>query len=111
MVEQWGRLEHTPFQTRRLEEERANDLTETVSLKLNLEERQALEADKELLDIGGDGPAIKMLLEIGRKVLRDTFSERHLRYLASLKRVRYDGRKSKAKARIAPKVAQNDSSE
>lgn len=75
-----------------------------LSLRLNREEREALEADKELLDIGPDSAAIKLLMEIGRKVLRDTFSERHLRYLASLKRVRYDGRKRKARGRSALKV-------
>lgn len=97
-------LVHKPFKRTRLDEERANDTTETVSIKLNLAEREALEADKELLDIGPDSAAIKLLIDIGRKVLRDTFSEGNIRYLASLKRVRYDGRKRKSRNRISPKV-------
>lgn len=104
-------MEKKDFVSYRTEEERALDTTETITLKLNLKEREDLEADKELLDIGPDGAAIKLLMEMGRKVLRDTFSERHLRYLSSLKRTRYDGRKKKAKGRIFPKVAQNYDSE
>lgn len=104
-------LIRAPFTTKRLEEERALDTAETISLKLNLQERQDLEADKMLLDISGDSPAIKLLVNIGRKVLRDTFSEDSIKYLVSLKRTRYDGRKSKARARILPKVLQNDGSE
>lgn len=98
-------LERAPFTTIRTEEERALDKEETVSLKLNLREREELEKDKELLDIGPDAPAMKLLMEIGRKVLRDTFSERHLRYLVSLKRVRYDARKKKSRDRNSLKVA------
>ena len=104
-------IERPAFTTTRTEEERATDRTETISLKLNLQEREELEADKELLDIGPDSAAIKMLAEIGRKVLRDTFSERHIRYIASLKRTRYDGRKKKSRGRSSPKVAQNNVSE
>lgn len=98
-------LERPAFTTTRTEEERALDKEETVSLKLNIREREELEKDKELLDIGPDAPAMKMLMDIGRKVLRDTFSERHLRYLVSLKRVRYDARKKKSRERNALKVA------
>lgn len=101
-------MQRPAFTSTRTEEERAQDTSETISIKLNLQEREALEADKELLDIGPDSAAIKLLVEMGRKVLRDTFSEPNLRYLVSLKRVRYDGRKRRARGRISPKVAQND---
>jgi hypothetical protein len=69
-------MEKKDFVSYRTEEERVHDTTETVTLKLNLKEREDLEADKELLDIGPDGAAIKLLMEIGRKVLHDTFSVR-----------------------------------
>ncbi len=101
-------LQRPPFTSTRLEEERALDNAETISIKLNREERAELEQDKELLDIGPDGAAVKLLVEIGRKVLRNTFSDRSLRYLVSLKRVRYDGRKSRSRGRIALKVAPKD---
>lgn len=104
-------LQRAPFTSTRLQEDRDRDTTETVSIKLNLAEREALEADKELLDIGPDSAAIKLLIDIGRKVLRDTFSDRQLRYLSSLKRVRYDGRKRKARQRTAPKVVPENGSE
>ena len=100
-----------PFTATRLEEDRQNDITETISLKLNIREREDLENDKELLDIGPDSAAIKLLMEIGRKVIRDTFSADRLRYLVSLKRVRYDARKRKSKGRIFPKVLQKESEE
>ncbi len=88
-------IERPAFTTTRTEEERSHDESEVVGLKLNREERSELEADKELLDIGGDGPALKLLIRIGRKVLRDTFSLDDLRYLVSQKRTRYDGRKKR----------------
>lgn len=85
------------FTSTRTEEERALDSNDVVSLKLNAEERADLEADKQLLEIGGDSQAVKLLVRIGRKVLRTTFSERDLAYLVSLKRTRYDGRKRRNK--------------
>ena len=88
-------LQRAPFTRTRLDEERAKDRDEVITLKLNAEERAALEADKELLDAPGDGPVIKLLVEIGRKVLRETLTEERLRWLVSQKRVRYDGRKSR----------------
>jgi hypothetical protein len=94
-----------------LEEERQNDITETISLKLNIREREELESDKELLDIGPDSAAVKLLMEIGRKVLRDTFPGDRLRYLVSLKRVRYDARKRKSRGRVFPKVVPKESEE
>lgn len=97
-------IQRAPFTTTRTEEERAQDKTETISLKLNQEEREQLEELKELLDIGPDAPSIKMLMGIGRRVLLSHFSVSDLQYLVSLKRVRYDARKRKAKGRNAPKV-------
>ena len=99
---------YRPFTSSRLEEEREQDTTETISLKLNLAEREELEADKDLLDIGPDSQAIKRLMGIGRRVLRATFSEGDLRYLVSLKRTRYDARKRRSRARIQPKVLQEE---
>lgn len=84
------------FTSTKLEEERETQDYETISLRLNREERSALEADKEILDVGGDSQIIKFLVDVGRNVVRSTFSERQLRYLVSRRRTGYDGRKRRS---------------
>lgn len=90
-------LIRAPFTTKLFEEERALLESEVVGLKLNAEERAMLEKDKEVLDIQGDSQTLKFLIETGRRVVYSTFSEEQLKYLVSLKRNRYDGRKRRRK--------------
>lgn len=90
-------LKRKPFTTTKLDEERALQESEVVGLKLNAEERAQLERDKEILDIQGDSQTLKFLIDTGRRVVYTTFSEEQLRYLVSLKRNRYDGRKRRRK--------------
>ena len=89
-------LEQKPFTTTKLQEERDAADAETISLRLNRVERADLEADKALLDIGGDSPAIKFLVDVGRNVVRTTFSEAQIKYLLSRRRIGYDGRKRRS---------------
>jgi hypothetical protein len=90
-------IQRPAFTTQRLDEERSLTESEVVGLKLNAQERAQLEYDKELLDIQGDSQTLKFLLEIGRRVVYQTFSAEQLQYLVSLKRNRYDGRKRRRK--------------
>lgn len=86
-------LERNPFTSTRLEEDRAKDKFRVLSLKLSKDEDEALEEDMKLLDIGVDSACVKLLMRMGRKVLREQFGADDLKYLVSLKRTRFDGRK------------------
>lgn len=86
-------IDRPDFTTTRLDEERAKDKFEVVGLKLSPTERAELEEIKELLDIQGDSQTLKFLARIGRQVVLTQFSRDDWRYLVSLKRQRYDGRK------------------
>lgn len=86
-------MERPAFTRTRLDEERANDQSRTLSLKLNREEDAELEIDMRLLDIGVDSAAVKMLMGIGRKVIREQIPGAAIKYLVSRDRIRYDGRK------------------
>lgn len=87
---------YTPFQRETTDEERAQMDAETISLKLNRQERADLEEMKELLDIGGDSQIIKFLVDAGRNVIQGTLSVKQWRYLVSRRRVGYDGRKRRS---------------
>ncbi len=86
-------LKPAPFTRTRLDEEKVNDRERVLSLKLNREEDAELEADMRLLDCGVDSKAIKLLVNIGREVIRRPEMKALLEYTASQKRTRYDGRK------------------
>jgi hypothetical protein len=57
------------FRLYELNEDKQQDV---VSLKMNKEEREMLEADKVTLQQEKDGTALKQLWAIGRKVIHDT---------------------------------------
>ena len=63
-------LEQKPFVPYKLEEERT-DKFETISLKINKEERLLLERCKAILEQAKDGTAIKQLMFIGAKVIHE----------------------------------------
>lgn len=86
-------IQRPAFETTKTEEERAEEKGRKISLRLNEVEVDELEKDMILLDIGVDSAAIKLLVDIGRNVLRHNFGAENLAYLVSLKRTRYDGRK------------------
>lgn len=88
-------LDKKPFVAYRTDEEREADKSRTLSLKLNEHEDEELEKDMRLMDIGVDSSAVKLLMSIGRKVIREQIPESSIRYLVSPKRIRYDGRKRK----------------
>jgi hypothetical protein len=86
-------IERPAFTTTRTEEERALDKHRIITLRLNEQEAADLETDMRLMDIGVDSAAIKLLVEIGRKVIQDQIGADHIKYLVSRERTRYDGRK------------------
>lgn len=69
--------------------------TPIVGVRLNAEERAALERDKELCDIDLDATMIKLLMELGRNVLYGQVGEPVLKYLVSQRRTRYTPRKKR----------------
>jgi hypothetical protein len=63
-------IEKKPFTPYLLEEER-NNKEEVLSLKLNQEERKVLNECKSILEQDKDSTALKQLMFIASKVLRD----------------------------------------
>lgn len=63
-------IEKQPFRAYKLDEEK-NDKFETISLKLNEEERTILNQCKTIIEQKKDGTAIKQLMHIGAKVIQD----------------------------------------
>ena len=59
------------FVPTRLEEERAKDKRENVSISMNKQDRLDLDRDKKVLEQTKDSTAIKQLIEIARIVLHD----------------------------------------
>ena len=60
-----------PFENYRLPEEKVNDRYETLSLKLNKEEREWLNRSKLTLNQPKDSTAIKTLAKLGELVIHD----------------------------------------
>ena len=60
-----------PFQPKRLEEERAKDTRKIMTISLDPQEYQALQADMVVLKQVKDSTALKQLWKIGRNVLHD----------------------------------------
>ena len=88
MVEKWGRLEHTPFEARRLEEERANDKGKVLTVRLNEEEAALLEHIKKVIDTDSNGTAFKICWLIGWKKLHDDLGDDWLKWLSRRDRSR-----------------------
>ncbi len=82
-------LKKTPFQSYKLEEERAKDKRETFTVSINQEERTWLEQAKLALDLRSDSKALKVLAEAGKNVLFLTIGPKILRYLTKKERSRY----------------------
>lgn len=64
-------IQKVPFQNYTLDEERKDSKEEVISLKLNLDERKLLDECKQQLQQKRDGTAIKQLMMLGAKVIRD----------------------------------------
>jgi len=61
-----------PFESYTLEEDKKFEKFETISMKLNKDERQDLEIDKKALQQDKDSTAIKQMWKIARYVLHDS---------------------------------------
>jgi len=86
-------LDRAPFTRTKLDEEREEE-GETITVRLNEEERRLLEEIKEDLNIASDSKALKMSAFIGSNVLQGTFSRPVLRYLFKKERKRLEDIKS-----------------
>ena len=65
-------IQEKPFTPMRLEEERAQDKSEVLTIRLNLKEREQLNEAKRFIQQDKDSTAIKQLMFIGlQKVLHD----------------------------------------
>lgn len=65
-------LEKKPFENYTLEEDKKFEKFETISMKLNKEEREQLEIDKQALQQEKDSTAIKQMWQIARFVLHQS---------------------------------------
>lgn len=81
-------LEKQPFVPYRLEEERANDKSRTLTIRINKEEDLWLTELKDLFDTDQEAAALKLAAKVGLKVLHNTFSADDLKWLFKKDRVR-----------------------
>ncbi len=89
MVYQGGlnmELEKPAFTSTRLEEERAKDKFEVISLKLNKEERKLLNTVKQMIQQSKDGTALKQCMKIASKVLLTSWTGAYTEVLLNNKR-------------------------
>ena len=80
--------DYKPFEPKRTEEERSEDKSVVISLRINEEEKALIEKAKKLLDIESDTKALKIMARIGLNVIQNTFSEEIVKYLSASKRER-----------------------
>jgi len=83
-----------PFEPKRLEEERADDKSWVISIRINEQDQSMILKLKTLLDVESDTKALKMGAEIGLNVIQSVFGEKMLKYLSDAKRERktdYEG--------------------
>jgi len=79
-----------PFQTKRLDEDRAKDKRETVNVSINKEERIMLDELKRQFNTPLDSTALKISARVGLNVLQGTFGKELLPWLLSSKRRKED---------------------
>jgi hypothetical protein len=83
-----------PFEPKRLEEERADDKSWVISIRINESEKEMIDKLRSLLDVESDTKALKMAAEIGLNVIQSVFGAKMLKYLSDAKRERksdYEG--------------------
>ena len=82
-------LEKVPFVPYTLEEERkGKPKQDIISVRINEEERKALNTFKAVCDIKSDGKMLKMGYLIGMNVLQTTFPPKFLSYLFKADRIK-----------------------
>ena len=80
-------LKKEPFITYTLEEERKwKPKQDTMTVRLNEQERYNLMKAKKLLNIPSDSKALKFVFKVGLKTLINSFGEETLAYLFNPKR-------------------------
>jgi len=82
-------IKKEPFRTYTLEEERKwKPKQDTMTVRLNEQERYNLMKAKKLLNIPSDSKALKFVFKVGLENLINTFGEETLAYLFNPKRVK-----------------------
>jgi hypothetical protein len=80
--------DHVPFEPKKTEEERTEEKSWVISIRINDEENALIQKAKQILDIESDTKALKIMARVGLNVIQNTFSEETMRYLSSSKRER-----------------------
>ncbi|MBI2101658.1 hypothetical protein HYT53_03520 [Candidatus Woesearchaeota archaeon] len=81
-------LTQKPFTRTRLEEEKAQNKRQLISVSLNESERKLLDDIKKSLNVPSDSTALKEMAWVGWNVIQHTFSPEVLKWLTSAERIR-----------------------
>lgn len=83
-------LEKVPFESYRLEEERARDKSKVFPMRLNQQEQLMAKELMLLFNVKSPVTAIKFAAEVGRNVLHGTFGADLMKRLFAKERVRLE---------------------
>jgi len=78
-----------PFVSYTLDQDRKEETSEVISLKINPKERELLNRLRSLMNIDRDGTVIKICLGVTEKVVLNTFGEPLFKKISSAERVRH----------------------
>lgn len=84
-------MDRPPFTTTREQEERDQDKSRVLSIRLNQDDLLILEHYKDLLDTENDGRVLKILIRAGHKVIQADLGDETLRWMARRGRARVLG--------------------
>jgi hypothetical protein len=85
-------IKKTPYVNYTLDEDKITGQGKVLNIRFNQKELDLLDEDKRLLNIGPDSSMIKLLVDVGRKVIRDRFSEDNWKYIVSRRRKEFSER-------------------
>ena len=81
-------IEKKPFVNYTLEEDKQDKEVETISLKINKQEREQIEQLKKLTNYGQDSKVIKLSMVIARNVILNNFGSDLFQKLTSTSRTK-----------------------
>ena len=76
-------IEKKPFVNYTLEEDKKEEASEVLTIRINKEERQLIDELKALMNFTNDAKAIKAGLQLSKNVILSTFGATFFRYLTS----------------------------
>jgi len=82
----------TPFVNYTLDEDKGNplDAGKIFTIRLNAEEYQQLREDMKDFNLKNESTTLKLLAQIGRNVIHNTFTRQNIRWLFSPSRVKQE---------------------